>query len=404
MKHFLIVSQLFYPRESAIVNCLYTLIKNIICNGDKVTVLSVAYDDTTPLREEKDGYTIIRILSKEQLFIDKITTRLDRLHLSFLILPIAKIWMIFRPFVENVRMNKLYKAYAKTEKIDYILSTLEPKQNHDAAYKMAASGSKWIMLNYDVFVYNIIRSQNIEKCKKREAKWVSRAAAVLNLDGIPQENEKNNYYPYKEIKNDIMYLTNLNFTSEPIIEKHNKFIMRYTGKIYYKGKGIKPDKGLEECDEVINFLKSFNSEKYSAEFFGSCDVCLNSEYSELPDCVKVMGNVSVDKCRELIHTADALINISTCTSCLVPSKILEYIASGKPIINFYHTDDDPSFQYLRQYPAVINIKFGEKPNIEQIQKKLYEMDIVSKTELNKIYENYLSESVTERMITFIKSI
>lgn len=409
MSNFLIVSYMFYPREDAIANCLYKLIDDIIRRGDSVTVMSVSYDEHTPLREERDGYTVVRIPSPEQKKIDGFFIKISNPVLRLPFMPFAELWFKFRPVVEKRRMIKLYKELKKERKFDYILSVLEPKLNHDVACSIADEDAKWIPLNYDAYVYNIIRSPNAFLCKLREKKWIKKASAVLSLDGIPQYNEKNGYFPYKNLPNDIMYLSNLNFTGEPVVEKHDKFTIRYAGKIYNKGKSMNPfadkhDVGLDECDSMISFLRKLDPEKYSAEFYGSCCICLEEDYPDLPKCAKLMGSVPVKECRDLIFSADALINISTCTSCLVPSKLLEYIATGKPVINFYHDESDPSFTYLKQYPSAVNIRIGSDCDIDKILEAINKMEPISKQRLEEIYHDMISENVTGRMIDFIKAI
>ena len=48
-------------------------------------------------------------------------------------------------------------------------------------------------------------------------------------------------------------------------------------------------------------------------------------------------------------SAVALISIGNKDFPYVPSKIFEYMSTGKPIIHFYHNDDDSCLGYLQRY-------------------------------------------------------
>ncbi len=54
--------------------------------------------------------------------------------------------------------------------------------------------------------------------------------------------------------------------------------------------------------------------------------------------------------------SDFIVNIGNRTNTQVASKILEYIGSGKPIINFYNLDDDTSRPYFKGYPMYFELK------------------------------------------------
>lgn len=53
--------------------------------------------------------------------------------------------------------------------------------------------------------------------------------------------------------------------------------------------------------------------------------------------------------------ADILINIGNSVSVHMPSKTLEYINTGKPIVNFYKMDDCPTLYYTKRYPLCLNL-------------------------------------------------
>jgi hypothetical protein len=58
---------------------------------------------------------------------------------------------------------------------------------------------------------------------------------------------------------------------------------------------------------------------------------------------------------QFIADADILINLGNSIPVHLPSKTLEYINTGKPIVNFYKLDDCPTLQYTCRYPLCLNL-------------------------------------------------
>lgn len=53
--------------------------------------------------------------------------------------------------------------------------------------------------------------------------------------------------------------------------------------------------------------------------------------------------------------ADIMINIGNSVPVHMPSKTLEYINTGKPILNFYKMPDCPTLFYTKRYPLCLNL-------------------------------------------------
>lgn len=57
--------------------------------------------------------------------------------------------------------------------------------------------------------------------------------------------------------------------------------------------------------------------------------------------------------------ADVLINIGNSVPVHMPSKTLEYINTGKPVVNFHKLQDCPTLYYTKRYPLCLNLFEGE---------------------------------------------
>jgi hypothetical protein len=49
-----------------------------------------------------------------------------------------------------------------------------------------------------------------------------------------------------------------------------------------------------------------------------------------------------------MHDADILLHIGNNTPTQIPGKLLEYMATGKPMLHVYYIDDDGCLPYLEK--------------------------------------------------------
>lgn len=87
------------------------------------------------------------------------------------------------------------------------------------------------------------------------------------------------------------------------------------------------------------------------------------------NCVEIIRNASeftdnrimssnplpVDEIYQLMDSADFLVNIGNTMTNQMPSKIIDYISTGKPIINIVKSRECPTLEYTARYPLCINV-------------------------------------------------
>ncbi len=72
-----------------------------------------------------------------------------------------------------------------------------------------------------------------------------------------------------------------------------------------------------------------------------------------------------EKADAAVYGAQVLINIGNQTAYQLPSKILQYVASGRPILNFYSIDNDSSKNFLKPYDPALHLKFKESGTVSE---------------------------------------
>ncbi len=104
---------------------------------------------------------------------------------------------------------------------------------------------------------------------------------------------------------------------------------------------------LEKSPTPIELHLYGNHSAYS-DIFESLPVKLRQN-------VKLHGMVDRQDARAAMESATALINIGNDTTYQLPSKLVEYAAFSKPIINVVSRQNDSSIAFLRCHPCVLNV-------------------------------------------------
>lgn len=80
---------------------------------------------------------------------------------------------------------------------------------------------------------------------------------------------------------------------------------------------------------------------------------------------------------DAMFDADILINIGNSVPVHMPSKTLEYINTGKPIVNFYKFEECPTKYYTDRYPLCLNLFEGDE-NIGTVTGKFVDFCLETK--------------------------
>lgn len=126
---------------------------------------------------------------------------------------------------------------------------------------------------------------------------------------------------------------------------------------------------------------------------------------EYPEKLIIYGRQPYDYAKGSMQRADVLVNLANDNSNQIPSKIFEYIACRKPIINIYRNPDDIGAKYLQKYPLAFNFNVNEMEGmIKELSKWLLSVSsmTVSFEELKEIYKDILTETVTNNYYNLVK--
>jgi glycosyltransferase involved in cell wall biosynthesis len=101
-------------------------------------------------------------------------------------------------------------------------------------------------------------------------------------------------------------------------------------------------------------------------FFGAvndCMSCFDGVRDEIGRSIHLHGMVDRDTVAAAMAAADVLVNIGNLTAHQLPSKLVEYAAAAKPILNLAATDADSAGDFLAAYPAAKTLRLhGSVPD------------------------------------------
>lgn len=130
-----------------------------------------------------------------------------------------------------------------------------------------------------------------------------------------------------------------------------------TIQIAYLGSLHKTYRNPKYACEIFSSLKSLN---FILNFYSRGDAeNILREYAIITEGkIKQNGYIEYGQSLKVLEKVDCLLSIGNSITEMVPSKIFEYISTGKPIIHLY-SNNDSSLYYLKKYPLAININMSD---------------------------------------------
>lgn len=152
--------------------------------------------------------------------------------------------------------------------------------------------------------------------------------------------------------------------ASPFPNQENVLRLVFVGTLY---------KGLRAPDFLIRAFAALvernTGPHLELHFYGDSSACGES-FAALPDLIGrhvfLQGVVDRRVVAAAIEHGDVLVNIGNATTHQLPSKLVEYVASGKPILNIARTSEDSSARFLAGYPDHLTlIDRGNGPGLEE---------------------------------------
>ncbi len=151
----------------------------------------------------------------------------------------------------------------------------------------------------------------------------------------------------------LISLNNNDKNKSRIFLSKDKIKFVFIGSLYKKTRN--PKFLLKLFSEL---LQTHLSDRLELHFFGNISDCYNffKPYTSLLDNkIFLHGLVNHNTAQQIMIEANFLVNIGNSKSYLLPSKLVEYTSTGKPILNLIKNDSDSTVSFLNKYSASLSL-------------------------------------------------
>lgn len=255
------------------------------------------------------------------------------------------------PFYFNYKVNSKYrdkmKELCQREKYDAVIGVTLPV---DTAYA-GVDLDNFILYELDAITNTPQNRGRIKSLYKRrieniEKKIFGNASLIIHMECNREYFHKRKYEPFR-LKSTFTDIPNLvEFSQNRLARNDEKMLFAYFGSL------SRDMRNPEYLIRLIEATCSSVSAKYEFYSRGNCEDLLENAEKNNPGVIQRKGYVTPDEVEEVQGKADFLLSIGNKLSGedrSLPSKILEYIAIGKPIIHICGGSNDSAISYLEKY-------------------------------------------------------
>ena len=399
-KRILIVTHQFIPHQSPRTTRWKLLYDELIESGYDVTVITgtsqLSEDPNIKYVGNKKASGIVKNLRIQS------NIKQDSSYKNYLYKLLKKIYRFFYKFFAwpDYTMFWIFSIWKNRKKIDIdydlIISVSLPFSSHVAAYIINKDkNKKWIMDIGDPFSLKTNAFENNRYLYKSlnyyfENKFYKKAHQVVFTH---QESADEHKIFFNMPENKVTIGSPISTFSQELFQKSVSF--NYEAKpitIGYFGvltKGVRSPSQVLKFFQQTDFVLHWYTNSDSKEMIKQNKIDFNR--NKLFDMVT--RNEALEKMVTSLH---CLLSIGNLNPTQLPSKIIEYISTGKPVLHFVEIKDDPVLEIAKEFSNLIVI--DKNSNITEVEQQLNNVFInIEKFDINKFNENYSTRAVTNKL-------
>lgn len=370
MKKYVFLTGHYLPKPGATGMCVHQLAKEVARRGHNVVTICYDDDDDT---KDFDGVEIIKIVIPSFLKENMSASTIERKanHLRSLI---SKFIHIRSYPLRSDALVRRYIAEIEKQITDaehvVITASVNPLEAVIAADKIKRKYPERVRTVYYCAdtLSNEKGSDGILPAEYRTQcgiRWEKKLFESFDKVMI-MECHKEHYFSseFEELTGK-MELVNFPLFSRLEVEEKKRMDatveLTYAGTLY---RNLRNPQYL--CDILIELSKKM---KIHVSFLGSgdCDDIVDKAVEKSDRSIEKLGMQPHDVAMQYLGNADVLLSIGNAESPMAPSKIYEYMSTGKPIIHVYTYNEDPCMNPLKRYGNALLIKEKDPSGCEKIQ-------------------------------------
>lgn len=355
----LVLHDELYPNTSANARIVYRIIDELLKHKDvDITILGCAQTE----EQRALFYRGAKVIHKPW----KIATRylnlvryLGKLKwLRYILMPRSIVYGVRYQHWEPRDIEMYRWIYRNRREFDIILACGMPFYTINIASKL----SKFIpVVNYYMEPYwnNDSKEKQIARLWDESASRIITTGLISNLYAKNADDSIMKKIVQVEFPN--MIEREQTITKSPLNE--HDITLAFVGKFYPKVRD--PQFLFDIMDKIHNNGINLS---IAGGFNGSFPkIFVEKYFRNMISYIKYLGMLPPHQADQLLMQSDILVHIGNTRPDMLPSKILDYISTGKPIINLYQHDQCPTLTILEKYPLKINIRVGSTLTADLLQ-------------------------------------
>ncbi|HYR09581.1 MAG TPA: glycosyltransferase [Longimicrobium sp.] len=258
---------------------------------------------------------------------------------------------------------------------DRLISVSHPFTGHwvGAALKEERPDLPWLVDVGDPFAFiqgtpvNNVRLY--DSLNYRAERRVLRAASVVSVTTGPTRVRYAQAFP--EVAGKLVVVPPLLSPSEPrredgrfLPEGPGRVRMVFVGTLYRDLRN--PGRLLHLFRALLNTEAGAGLELHFVGMLNGCEAMLAPYAGLIGDRIFCHGAVSRERALRAMHEADVLVNLGNRSGYQLPSKVVEYVATGRPVLNLPGAPDDASVQFFSGYPAALQLGHQEPDDADAV--------------------------------------
>lgn len=291
---------------------------------------------------------------------------------------------------------------------DGVISISFPFSSHLVALgvKRRHPDLPWIMDALDPFSLSEASTPNnrllYHRLNRRTERFAFRRATAVVVNSEFAATRYRNVFPESKDKIRVLPTTapewslmDAESANDLIFNAEKKIRLTFTGALYSDIRN--PEFLLSVFDRLLGTRIGQHLELH---FFGNVSDCgryFQRYASSLGSRIIVHGQVAHATAIRAMLQSDILVNLGNTVPYQLPSKVVEYATTGKPVLNIVRGESDSSLAFFRSYPAALSLleqAASLTPEaIEDVVRFIETSQSVDKDVLNKWLQPYRVESV-----------
>lgn len=362
---FILLTNQYLPNPGATGVCVHKIAKELVKRGHQVTV--VCYDDNCSDTSCIEGIDIVRIKIPFYLKNLQNFSKITRLFAKFSSL-FCKLFNIYRYPFRSALLKRGYihalKEIVGNEKDCVILASYTPIEAVVALTDFKKHNQSVFSVYYSTdTLSNEHGNSGFLSPDRRERmgyKWECKMFSVYDMILIMQCHRAHYFTSKYSRYLDKMRLVNFPlFVINNVRQTNGVLTNNATRKIVFAGTMYKALRNPGFACELFSKLVKDSDIHLVFIGGGDCeDVLLEAEKNS-GGSISYLGFKPYSTAFKYVNDSDILLSIGNAGSDMMPSKIYEYMSTGKPIVHIYSYDNDPCINVLKVYGNSMLIKEGD---------------------------------------------